>query len=90
MEIFHLPPIERFLRLSDRVPATRPLLITCLTLYAWFLEQTALPPEEIVAMFEDSERRGEAFRRAREFGENMFNLTRTAAEESGTFRYLVI
>ncbi|MNX81725.1 Nucleotidyltransferase domain protein [compost metagenome] len=90
VEIFHLPPIERFLRLSDRVPATRPLLITCLTLYAWFLEQTALPPEEIVAMFEDSERRGEAFRRAREFGENMFNLTRTAAEESGTFRYLVI
>jgi hypothetical protein len=54
------------------------------------LEKTELSINQLEEHFSDKKNRIEAFRQADEFGKLMFEITKLAADQTGTLRYLVI
>jgi predicted nucleotidyltransferase len=85
-----MTPVERLLTLHDQRPAIGGLVRAVLELYHWFLEKTALPTAELEEYFSDRNNRIEAFGHAKQFGDQIFDLVKATAEETGTFRYLVV
>lgn len=58
--------------------------------YTWFLNLTNVTEAQLKEHFSDKTLRTEAFDRANEFGENMFNITRYIAEKNDYLRYLLV
>lgn len=86
----HMTPIERLLTLFDKNATVREPLLDALRLYHWFLEKTALPVGELEGYFSERDNRVTAFGNAKAFGDQIYQVVRTAAEATGTFRYLVV
>jgi len=72
--IVSVTPRERLLRVSIDRPELVGKVDEILEEYAWFLEQTALPTEELDAKFLEKKSKTEMFARASEYGEKMFSL----------------
>ena len=83
-------PVERLLSLADRRPSIREYVKSSLILYHWFLEKTELSTEDLEKYFSDRNNRVTAFGQAKNFGDEMYKIVRTTAEETGTIRYLVV
>lgn len=88
--ITKLTPLERFLMLADRVPATKLLLRDALAEYAWFLERTALSTEDLQAYFLDRKNRVEGFGRMKKFGDLIYEVVKVTGEERKTLRFIVV
>jgi len=82
--------MDRLILLGEREPAVRKLLKAALIRYHWFLEKTELSTDELEDYFLKRDNRTEAFTNARAFGDEIFRILMTTAEEKGTLRYLVV
>jgi hypothetical protein len=69
-----LTPKERLESVVERLPSAKPIVDEVLDRYAWFLEMTGLPTEELEEHFSDKAKRTDMFRRANEYGDSMFRL----------------
>lgn len=58
--------------------------------YAWFLDITGKPANEVIDWISERSNRDEAFGRARIFGQNIYQLLLSTTKDSATMRYLVI
>lgn len=85
-----MTPVERLLMLHDQRPALGELIRVALELYYWFLDKTAASPAELEEYFSDRTNRVTAFENAKKFGDQIFDIVKVTAEETGTFRYLVV
>lgn len=83
-------PIDRLLQLVDLQPITKDLVVSALILYHWFLERTEMSSMDLEAYFSEKANREVAFGKAREFGDKVFQIVKLTAEQTGTFRYLVV
>jgi predicted nucleotidyltransferase len=96
LELVQLTPQGRLERVADRMPAVAAEVQSIQAEYAWFMQQTGKPEEELRAGFEDRVHREERFQRANSYGDKMFALLVAIAkhsprEQSDKFlRYLVI
>jgi hypothetical protein len=88
--ICKLNPIDRLLLLVDKHPSTKTLVMGALTLYHWFLEKTEMSSMDLETYFSEKDNRVAAFGQARQFGDQVFQIVKLTAEETGTFRYLVV
>ena len=90
IRICRVSPVEKFLDLVDRRPEIKELLVSALALYHWFLEKTELPLDKLEGYFASRDNRVVAFRNARNFGDQIYEIVHTTAEKTGTFRHLVV
>ncbi len=92
LEIVSVTPRERLLRVAEDIPALGPDISTVLEDYAWFLEQTALPTDELEGLFRDKESKSEMFARANTYGSKLYSLITKIDEQSdgNLLRALVI
>lgn len=94
MDAVKKPPLERLaLAVEDRDGGDTYVRIR--QEYGWFLEQTGNDEDEVLEWISEDNRREEAFRRAREFGDTLYEALRLAisenpAEQHTALRYLVI
>lgn len=90
IELGKIPPLQRLRQVVDgRSDLQLPFDQLCIE-YNWFLEQTNVSGQELLDTFRSKEYREDAFERAERFGDAMFEITRTVAEETGYLRYLLI
>lgn len=82
-------PTARLVKAAETADATE-LAAQILEEYAWFLELTARPKDDLLDWIEDTANRDVAFGRAREFGERMFAFVSKAAEGTDLLRYALI
>ncbi|MFF2387889.1 DUF294 nucleotidyltransferase-like domain-containing protein [Agromyces sp. NPDC058104] len=92
VEIVSVTPRERLLKVAAERPDFRKAVDDILEDYAWFLEQTALPTEELEAKFVGKEIKTEMFARASVYGQKMFSLIRDIDEvaDGNLLRALVV
>lgn len=83
-------PVERLLSVAESQPSTVSAVASALTSYHWFLGRTEMSTEELEAYFSVRDNRVFAFKKAKDFGDQIFNLVKMVAEEAGTLRYLVV
>jgi hypothetical protein len=88
-------PFERLAELSSRLPSTSATVTKIGQLYERFLENTALPTEELEDKFKDKTVITKLFQEAREYGDAMFELLGIVDKETinlgrGLLRFLVI
>lgn len=93
-DLTRLTPRERLLSIPARVPATQDRVREVLANYAWFLEMTGLPSDELQGHFADNEKRTQMFQKANEYGDSMYRLLQevdaVSGNEGSLLRYLVI
>lgn len=58
--------------------------------YAWFLDMTNLPENEVLEWISNHDTRNEVFERGRQFGTHMYKLLQLGTAENDTMRFLVI
>lgn len=85
-----LTPIQRMTAVTERIPAAKSAVEQTADLYGWFLRQTALSTEQLEEHFEDKDNRIEAFRRAQEFGDTIFEILKVIDADHESLRYLVV
>lgn len=91
IRICRLTPVERLILIAKKRPETRELIAEILKRYGWFMSKTALPTEQLEKYFSSSQtNREQAFNRAREFGDKVFELLRLLDEKNHNLRYLVV
>ncbi len=88
--VFSKTPTERLIELSDSRIDLRSEVSSILEHYAWFLKMTGKPQQDQLDWIGDKERRNSAFDRAREFGNEMYNLIIKIPRDNQKLRYLVI
>lgn len=88
-EIVFQTPLDRLQSVLD-LDGSGTILEHMLADYAWFLEATGRPKEEVLVWIGDEEARVDAFRRAKVFGDNMYKLLNRVSEGTDTLRYLAI
>jgi hypothetical protein len=77
-------------------PETQKPVDDVLAKYAWFLEMTGLPTEQLEKHFSDKQKRTEMFQKANDYGDSMFTLLLSLDKEQinktrpRLLRYLVI
>jgi predicted nucleotidyltransferase len=69
-----LTPKERLESVVERLPSAKLIVEEVLNRYAWFLEMTGLPTEELEEHFSDKAKRTDMFKRANDYGDSMFRL----------------
>lgn len=94
-ELTMFTPSDRIRKIISFVPEAKAEVNEVLTRYAWFLEKTGLPTEQLEDYFSDKKKRSEMFQIANEYGDAMFKLLRAvdsavSKETGGLLRYLVI
>jgi len=82
-------PTARLMKAAESAGAGA-LAAQILEEYAWFLELTAQPKDDLLDWIEDTTNRDGAFDRARKFGELMFAFVSKAAEGTELLRYALI
>ena len=89
-----LTPRQRLQDILTHVPAAKDEVGNILEEYAWFLEKTGLPTEELQSLFRDKQGRTNMFQKANEYGKLMFKLLQKLDNKSNgkgdLLRYLVI
>ena len=94
IEQTRLTPRERLETIPERVPETEKAVQEVLERYAFFLEKTGLPTDELEGHFSDKTKKTEMFGIANAYGDSMFSLMQVLEnykEGNGKFlRYLVI
>jgi len=94
VRLVHLTPRERLQDIIRHVPDAKNEVQNILDEYAWFLEMTGLPTEELQSKFHDKTGRTKMFQKANEYGNLMFNLLLKLDKNSNgkgdLLRYLVI
>jgi hypothetical protein len=90
LRVGRLSPFERLRDTSDAVPKTKDAFAALEAEYLWFLEVTNVSEQDLMHRFHDKSFREDAFARAEVFGDSMYAIVRTIAEDSGYLRYLVI
>lgn len=89
-EIIQKPPRDRLLGIKSANERIEEYKETLASEYNWFLKTTNVPEEELLQTFLDKSFKEDAFNRAQIFGDDMFNLVRELADDSGYTRYLVV
>ncbi len=94
VRLVHRTPRERLQDIITHVPSARDEVQNILAEYAWFLEKTGLPTEELQSLFRDKQGRTDMFQKANEYGNLMFKLLQKLDKKSNgkgdLLRYLVI
>lgn len=83
-------PLERFLSATDGVTELEDCRSKILKEYQWFMECTALPTEELRALFGKPDGKSEMFSRAEEFGNLVYEALDFLADRNNYRRYLVV
>jgi predicted nucleotidyltransferase len=83
-------PLDRFRSAAEGVEELRDITQGIIDDYAWFLEQTAMPADELAKNFDSDETRTVMFARAAGFGEKMFTVLDYFAKKNNYSRYLVM
>lgn len=86
LNLLKLTPHERLKSVAERIDSLKGAVEDVLERYAWFLEQTAKPKEELESMFVDKQKRGEMFQKANEYGDTMFDLLKAIDSTEPKFR----
>lgn len=63
---------------------------TILSLYENFLKKTDAPKKELIEMFQDRIKSGQALQEAREFGDQVYELLCLIGQSNKLFRFLVV
>lgn len=82
LEIVSVTPRERLLKVAQDLPELRGDVQTVLDDYAWFLEQTALPTEQLEGLFMDKASKSAMFARASDYGAKLYALITKIDERS--------
>lgn len=91
-EIVTATPRERLLRVCEDRSDLQQMVGEVLDDYAWFLEQTALPTDELEALFSDEPSKQAMFGRAQTYTDRLYELIRAIDKDGETklLRALVI
>lgn len=82
--LVRMTPYQRFEEAMQQMPSLKPNVVKLRRKYAWFLEQTALPTEELRQAFSSRARRQQMFAEADSYGQEMFMLIRAIDDSLGT------
>lgn len=90
--MIHMSPMERLERAADGIEGATNRLAKIADNYRWFLEATGKSQEAVLSWISDQDVRDDAFRRGREFGDDLFALLQVVVPPSheGVLRYLVM
>jgi len=83
LELVSVTPRERLGLVAQNLPQTQPLVDAVLSEYAWFLEQTGLPTEDLEKLFIDKDQKRVMFRRADAYAAKLFDLLSAIDQETG-------
>jgi hypothetical protein len=89
-ESLDLSPVARLHSVRERDPRTDASVSAALEEYAWFLQFTEAPVAEQVASLQDLDFRSEAFSRATEFGDRIYEAVVAATDGTALLRFLVV
>ena len=87
IKLVRMPPLQRLKRVVGNDTKKKKILEGIIGDYVWFLKKTA--SKDILRWIGERDNRGEAFRRAREFGKRIFLLLEECSRGSDTLRYIV-
>jgi len=90
MQMSQLSPLERLEHAAKNFPSVQTELAGAVREYEWFLNLTNVQEDELRAQFSDIALRTEAFDRAAKFGDCIYEITRTIAEENRYLRFLLV
>jgi predicted nucleotidyltransferase len=92
VDIVSVTPRERLLRVAVDMPQLEDAVARVLDDYAWFLEKTGLPTEELEGLFVEKQSKTEMFARASDYGQKLFSLLQQidANSKSPLMRVLVV
>jgi hypothetical protein len=90
VEICLQTPLQRLDQLSSTSVDCEKLVSKLKHEYDWFLLSTSRNEQEVSEWIADRDNRNSAFGRARQFGEQMFELLQMLAGDQKTLRYLVV
>lgn len=76
VRLVFMTPNERLQEATEQMPTLQPIVSDVRHRYAWFLEQTALPTEALLAKFQSEEDRRLMFEEADSYGRLMFDLVK--------------
>lgn len=85
-----LTPCDRLRLVGTEVSESAVSVKKALLLYEDFLKETSVTEETLLSRFGSKNHRVEAFRAAREFGDQMFEVVRSVDGQGKLIRYLVI
>ena len=88
LKLTKLTPRQRLQDVAERVHYAKPAVEEVLKKYAWFLEMTGLPTNELEEHFSDNQKRTEMFQNANDYGDSMFNLFKAIDEHAPELRLL--
>ncbi|HSK79134.1 MAG TPA: hypothetical protein VLQ45_21960 [Thermoanaerobaculia bacterium] len=90
VELVGIPPLDRLRESAYGLPGGESSLSRLLDEYAWFLQVTNRPKDELLQWIADQSVRDEAFDHARMFGREMYDLLFKIDREGDLIRYLVV
>ena len=82
-------PNERLAAVGTGTPEVQETVERLLDLYAWFLERTGQPEEDVLGWIGDKDERVQAFEKAKAYGDAYFELLRTLSSDDA-LRHLVV
>lgn len=85
-----LSPMERLKKSADPFTNLKDSIHSAEVQYDWFLDLTNVSESELKRKFSNKSLRAEAFERADQFGDSVFTITKTVAENRGFLRYLLV
>lgn len=88
-EMCTLNPRERMQIAISKSGLKESILDPAMADYDWFLEETDVSASELLAKFEDKSYKEDAFVRADNFSDGVFNVVREIADRNDYLRYLV-
>lgn len=89
-EYVRTTPIRRLRLAGTTVPEGGKIVDKLLENYAWFLDATGKPKEQVLEWIGERTNRDDAFARARQFGDSMLELLIRSTSDNGILRYLII
>ncbi len=92
MHMVSLAPTERLEWLKNQPKFTNlsSQVDTILSLYKTFLERTDAPKNELIEMFKDRRKSDDAFEKAKDFGDQVYELLWSMGKDNKVFRILVV
>lgn len=90
VDVCGMTPAQRFRSLAEFDANLKPKIARSLESYAWFMDLTGLSKEKLEEHFSDKSKRAEAFERAENFGNLVFDVLLDVSEKKNSLRYLVV
>ncbi len=85
-----LPPIDRLDKIESSNDKIDEYIKEIRFKYNWFLTLTDLPETDLTSFFMKKNNRINAFGKARDFGDTVYNLVKEVADENNYLRYLLV